>query len=97
MQATGTSQTSTSRHTQALQRASEQNLTAHPDVVEARISGARDANARSLRQMRASRADEDPDREALLRRLNEPRPRRVREDDGPTTMGIGWSEEGRYL
>lgn len=97
MQATGTSQTSTSRHTQALQRASEQNLTAHPDVVEARISGARDANARSLRQMRASRADEDPDREALLRRLNEPRPRRVREDDGPTTMGIGWSEEGRHL
>jgi len=99
MQAHGAAQTTTPQHTRALQRASEQTVSAHADVVEARVTRARDANARALRQMRASRADvvyDDGDREDLLRRFGEPRQRR-REDAGPTTMGIGWSEGGRHL
>ncbi len=99
MQATVAPQTTTSQHTQALQMPSEQAMTANADAVNVRVTRTRDANARALRQMRASRADvvyDEVDREVLLRRSEEPR-RRVREDDGPTTMGIGWSEEGRHL
>ena len=64
------------------------------DAVEARVNRAREANLRNVRQTRASRGPDvmydEIDREVLFRR-------RERGDVGVTTMGIGWSVEGRYL
>ena len=99
MQATGTTPTSTSRRTHTSQRAGEQTMTTNAHAYDVRVHRAREANARALRQTRAIRADvpDELDREVLLRNAEEPRRRRVREDEGPTTMGIGWSEEGRHL
>ena len=81
----------------SLDRIREQVMTEHADALEARGTRARD-NARSLRQMRAAhaRADivyDEVDRELLLRRYQ----RSHRPGEGLTTMGIGWSEDGRDL
>ena len=81
----------------SLDRIREQIMAEHADALEARGSRARD-NARSLRQMRAAhaRADivyDEVDRELLLRRYQ----RSPRRGEGLTTMGIGWSEDGRDL
>ena len=79
---------------QALQGAREQSMVGIADAVEARVNRTREANLRNSRQARASRgADvmyDEIDREVLFRR-------RERGDVGVTTMGIGWSVEGRYL
>ena len=79
---------------QAMQGAREQTMVGIADAVEARVNRAREANLRNLRQTRASRgADvmyDEIDREVLFRR-------RERGDVDVTTMGIGWSVEGRYL
>ena len=99
IQARAVPQAATDRRMQALQDAGEQTMAAHADAVEARVNRAREANVRALRQSRASRADvvyDEIDREVLLRRLDEPR-RRPRSEGGVTTMGIGWSPEGRNL
>ena len=81
----------------SLDRIREQIMAEHADPSEARGSRARE-NARSLRQMRAAhgRADvvyDGVDREFLLRRYQ----RSPRREEGPITMGIGWSEDGRNL
>ena len=81
----------------SLDRIREQIMAEHADALEARGSRNRD-NARSVRQMRAAhaRADivyDEVDRELLLRRYQ----RSPRRGEGLTTMGIGWSEDGRDL
>lgn len=99
IQARAVPQATIDRRMQALQGTREQSMAAHADAVEARVNRAREANVRALRQSRASRADvvsDEIDREVLLRRLDEPR-RRPRSEDGVTTMGIGWSPQGRNL
>ena len=82
------------RRMQALQGAREQTMVGIADAVEARVNRTREANLRNLRQTRASRGPDvmydEIDREVLFRR-------RERGDVGVTTMGIGWSVEGRYL
>lgn len=80
-----------------LDRPREQMIVEHADALEARGNRARD-NARSLRQMRAAhgRADvvyDEIDRALLLRRYQ----RSSRREEGLTTMGLGWSEDGRNL
>ena len=80
----------------SLDRIREQIMAEHADPLEARGSRARD-NARLLRQTRAAhgRADvvyDGVDREFLLRRYQ-----RSPREEGPITMGIGWSEDGRNL
>ena len=99
VQARAVPQATIDRRMQALQGAREQTMATHADAVEARVNRAREANVRALRQSRASRADivyDEIDREFFLRRLDEPR-RRLRSEDAVTTMGIGWSPEGRNL
>jgi len=84
---------------QALQEARERTRPQHAEPMEVPTNRAREANARAFRQMRASRADvvyDEIDREAVSRRLDEPR-RRTRTEDGVVTMGIGWSVDGRNL
>ena len=81
----------------SLDRIREQMTAEHVDALEARGNRARD-NARSLRQMRAAHARADVvydeiDRELLMRRTQ----RSPRRGEGLTTMGIGWSEDGRDL
>ena len=81
----------------SLDRIREQIMAERADSLEARGNRARE-NARSLRQMRAahSRADvvyDGVDREFLLRRYQ----RSPQQEEGPITMGIGWSEDGRNL
>ncbi len=90
------------RHVQAtavqqasLDRIREQIMAEHADALGARGNRARDA---SLRQMRAAqgRADvvyDEVDRELLLRRFY----RSPRREADLTTMGIGWSGDGRNL
>ena len=100
IQARAVPQATIDRRMQALQGAREQPLAAHADAAEARVYRPREANVRALRQNRASRADvvyDEIDREVLLRRLDEPARQRPRNEDGVTTMGIGWSPEGRNL
>ena len=81
----------------SLDRIREQIMAEHADALEAWGNSARE-NARLLRQTRAAHARADAvydevDRELQSRR-NQGSPRR---EEGLITMGIGWSEDGRYL
>ena len=98
-QATTAPQQTLDRRMQAIQGARERSRADHTDAVEAIANRTRETNARVSRQTRASRADvvyDEVDREVLSRRLDDPR-RRPRYDEGPVTMGIGWSLDGRNL
>lgn len=99
MQATAAPQATIDRRMQALQGARERSRAEHAEAMEAITTRARETNVRASRQMRASRADvvyDEIDREAVLRRLDEPR-RRTRNEEGVVTMGIDWSVDGRNL
>ena len=76
---------------QTLQGAREQTMIGIADTAEARLNAFREVNRlrQDLRQLEARRNDSTHP-EVLYRR-------RERGDVGVTTMGIGWSVEGRYL
>ena len=86
MQHIRSSQAASNAQVQSLDRISQQMTGAYADTPEERVRRARDANARAMRR----RAD------VLHDELPEPR-RRMREEDGPVTMGIAWDVDGRNL